>query len=143
MTGQELWEKFTADIGLSEADHEEWSFGSDADGLAQLVVQGDKTATSSAAVFYEPESLPKTGQYSVVLNSRDEAVCIIRATKVTVMPFERVSAEHARKEGEGDKSLAYWQKVHKDWFSREMRTLGLEFRQDMDVVCEEFEVVYQ
>ena len=46
--------------------------------------------------------------FDVVLDSKDQAVCIIEITKVSVQPFHQVSADHAYKEGEGDKSLAYW-----------------------------------
>ncbi len=44
-------------------------------------------------------------------------------------------------EGEGDKSLAYWRKVHEDFFRDEYAACGLEFSQDIPVVCEEFELL--
>ena len=75
MKAQELWDKYTTDKSLT---YEAWAFGDDPDGLAQLVVDGIKTATSSAYMFYELENeeIPKVGEYSVILNSKDEAVCI-------------------------------------------------------------------
>ena len=71
-----------------------------------------------------------------------EAVCITRTTKVSITPFEEVSSLHAYKEGEGDKSLRYWRKVHKEFFIKEMKGSGKEFNHTMNVVCEEFEVVF-
>ena len=58
-------------------------------------------------------------------------------------PFQEVSAEQAYREGEGDRSLAYWREVHKAFFSRELEAVGMEVREDMGVVCEEFEVGFK
>ena len=78
-----------------------------------------------------------------VLYHKDEAVCIIQTKKVYVVPFHAVTAEHAYKEGEGDKSLAFWRKVHEKFFTECLEEVNLKFTSDMKVVCEEFEVVYK
>ena len=139
MTAQEMWKA----SGI-EAEYEAWAFGDDPDTLAELVRTGVKTATASAYPFYELEGvdLPKAGEYSVILNTKDEAVCIIRTTKVYVTPYCEVTAEQAWKEGEGDRSLDYWRRVHEAFFRTELETVGLFFSEDMGVVCEEFEVIY-
>ena len=139
MTAQEMWNA----SGI-EAEYEAWAFGDDPDTLAELVRNGIKTATASAYPFYEleGEDLPKAGEYSVILDNKDEAVCIIRTTKVYVTPYRDVTAEQAWKEGEGDRSLDYWRRVHEAFFRKELEEAGLTFTEDMGVVCEEFEVVY-
>ena len=144
MTDRELWEKFIAENEVMDCDYQAWAFGADADMLAELVVKGEKIATASAYVWYEieNESLPTEGLYNVVLNSKGEAVCVIQTTKVYVVPFNEVSEAHAYKEGEGDKSLTYWRKVHKEFFTNELQREGMEFREDMKIVCEEFKLVY-
>ena len=43
------------------------------------------------------------------------------------MPFSEVDADFAATEGEGDGSLAYWQRAHKAFFGRECQRLGREF----------------
>ena len=48
-----------------------------------------------------------------------------------------------KKEGEGDQSLDYWRKVHKTYYFKECERIGMEFSQDMPVICEEFKVVYK
>lgn len=88
------------------------------------------------------QPLPKAGEYSVILNSRQEAVCIIRTINVQILPFGEVDEQHARKEGEGDKSLSYWRKIHRDFFKAALQKIGLSFDESRKVVCEEFEVVY-
>ncbi len=42
----------------------------------------------------------------------------------------------------GDKTLDYWRKVHHEAFAQELNELGLEFSDDMPVLCETFEVVW-
>ena len=145
MTAKELWNEFITKTGTADCEYDAWAFGVDADQLAQLVVTGEKTATESAYPLYEVdgEPLPKAGEYSVILDSADNAVCIIRTEKVTVIPFNEVSADHAYKEGEGDKSLDYWREVHRKIFTEWMNEARLEFTTDMEVVCEEFSVVYK
>ena len=139
MTAEEMWKQ----SGLA-GEYDAWSFGDDTDGLAALVRAGIKTATCSAYDLYEieDEGLPQAGDTSVILDSRDEAVCIIRTTRVYTVPFDGVSAEHAFREGEGDRSLEYWRQVHEAFFKDELASAGLEFSGDSRVVCEEFEVVY-
>lgn len=145
MSGKELWEEFIKKSKLSISDYDMWSFGVDADNLANLVAIGDKTATSSAYPLYELENepLPTIGCYSIILDSKDNAVCIIQTKKVTVVPFNKVSEEHAYKEGEGDKSLTFWKKVHEKFFTECLSQVGLRFTPAMKVVCEEFKVVYK
>lgn len=145
MTEKEIWKAFIAENNIDHCEYKAWSFGAEADLLAKLVVQGEKTATASAYPLYglENEPLPKAGAYDVILNSKDEAVCIIQTKKVYVVPFHAVTAEHAYKEGEGDKSLAFWRKVHEKFFTECLEEVNLKFTSDMKVVCEEFEVVYK
>ena len=142
MKAQELWNKYTTDKSLA---YEAWAFGDDPDGLAQLVVDGIKTATSSAYIFYELENeeIPKVGEYSIILNSKDEAVCIIQTTKVYIVPFHEVSEKHAYKEGERNRTLQDWREIHESFFKNEFKQVNVEFSEDMLVVCEEFQVVYK
>jgi uncharacterized protein YhfF len=147
MTGKELWNIFIRENNLHEIanDYEAWAFGADADELAHLVAIGTKTATSSAYPLYElkNEPLPLSGVYSVILDSKGNAVCVIKTTKVEVVTFNEVTAEHAYKEGEGDRSLARWREVHEKFFTKALGKVGLQFTPDMKVVCEEFTLVYK
>ena len=140
MTTEELWEK----SGLS-GTYEAWAFGEAPDELAELVIQGIKTATCSSYDLYQinNEPLPKAGDYGIILNSNEEAVCIIKTIKVYVTDYNQVSSDHAFKEGEGDRSLEYWRMVHESFLTDELASVNRTFDENIKVVCEEFTVVYK
>jgi uncharacterized protein YhfF len=50
--------------------------------------------------------------------------------------------DHVYKEGEGDRSLEYWRKVHIDFLTHELSEINKTFTENTLVVCEEFELVY-
>ncbi len=143
MTAKQMWEKFSQAHHIT-ADYEAWAYGEDADSLARLTLLGTKTATASACALYKAagEEMPKAGDYSVILDSRENAVCIMRIEMVFVVPFCQGDEKQAWKEGEGDRSLSYWRQVHKLFFQDELSAAGMEFDDHMLVVCEEFIRVY-
>lgn len=146
MTTGQLWQQYISICPQATGQpYEAWCFGSDnPDLLAQLTCNGTKTATAPAYPFYlyEDCSLPQPGNYSVILATGGEALCIIKTTQVNVVPFCEVSEEQAYKEGEGDRSLAYWREVHRAVFTEELKEIGEIFSEEMLVVCEEFEVAF-
>lgn len=148
MTGEEMWRAYCREANLDpDTRHDIWKFcggGPFADELAELTLEGTKTATASAKIAYDSqgESIPERSCYSVVLYDDDRAACVIRDTKVSVVPFNRVSPEHAFKEGEGDRSLAYWRSVHRRFFAPDYEAVGLPFDEAGACVLEEFEVVF-
>lgn len=120
-----------------------WQFGADPDSLAKLVIDGSKTATCSGYDFYELENepLPKVGDYSIILNSKDEPVAIIKTVEVTIQPMNEVPEEFAIAEGEGDRTYQYWKDVHIRFFTEELRKIGRDYTEDMLLVCERFSLV--
>ena len=139
MTVEELWNQ----SGLT-GDYEAWAFGGAPDKLVGLVLSGTKVATCSSLdlMRHVGEPIPQPGDLSVILDAAGDAVCIIRTTRVYVETFGRVTAEHAFKEGEGDRSLDYWRRIHLEYFTEELAAAGLRFGQSSELVCEEFELVY-
>ena len=144
MTPQEMWNKYKQNNPSIGDEIDAWAFGVEPDLLADLVLRGEKTATASAYDLYalEGESLPQEGTFDVILDSQNQAVCIVEITRVSVQPFNQVSAQHAYKEGEGDKSLTYWRQVHEDFFTDCLGEAGLIFTPESKVVLEEFRKVY-
>jgi uncharacterized protein YhfF len=149
LPARDFWREFIA--GQPEhagaAIYELFCFGDSealADELAELVLAGTKRATAGLVWAYETEGqpLPEPGNLSIVTNWAGDSLCIIRTQSVEVVPFEEVSAEFARTEGEGDGSLDYWREAHWAFFSRECANLGRRPEPRMPVACETFAVVY-
>lgn len=147
MTPEALWQLFCEKESLPvETRFEAWQFGGAPDYLVALVMQKIKTATASGYDLYflpgEAEELPRIGEYSVIEDSVGQAVCVIRTIKTTVVPFDEVGSEQAYKEGEGDRSLMYWRKVHEEFFKEDFAGCGVKFDLKSKILCEEFELVY-
>ncbi|KHD44801.1 ASCH domain-containing protein [Streptococcus hongkongensis] len=142
---EKYWKKFKSENNIDTDNYEAWQFGFDADLLGNLVLEGKKTATASAFDLYDiaKEELPKVGEYNIILNAQNEPLCITKTTKVYVVPFDQVSANHAYKEGENDRTLDSWRKGHEAFFKNEFKAYNIAFTNQIDVVCEEFEVVYK
>lgn len=142
MKAHELWALFSPDQSIP---YEAWQFGVDPDKLAQLVLDGTKQATASLHQLYidTGECIPQVGEYSVILDAKGEAVCIIQTTNVQILPFHDVTEEMAFIEGEGDKSLQYWKEAHWTFFKEEAASIGKTFTSDMLIIFETFQLVFQ
>ena len=123
-----------------QQDIEDWHFGSDmktANELFDLVLREEKVATSY--LFFNSTKLNKG--FSVLTNWDKTKKLIILTTDIYVTTFSEITAEHAKKEGEANKSLESWQKIHKDFFSKELKKHNLNFNENIKIVCEEFKVI--
>ena len=109
------------------------TFGIDADKLVSLVLNGKKTATTS---LYKIDSLPKVDDISVLTDSNDNNVCIIKTKEVIITEFKNITWDLAKLEGENE-TLEEWKKVHKDYFG----TIDSNFNEDTKVIFEMFEVI--
>ena len=123
-----------------------WSFGATPEQsteLADLVANGVKTATASAAEDYpaQGEQLPEPGVLGIVLDGEGHPRALVATTAVEVVAFDEVGDDHARAEGEGDRTLASWRERHERFF-RDNDPHGRGFRPDMPVVLERFRVLY-
>ena len=117
-------------------DLESFSFGDSpalADELAALVLDGVKRATCWAA---GDGMLTEVGKRMVLLSGSGEQLAIVETVEVVRRRFSDVDAAFAYDEGEGDRSLEYWRKAHRTYFTR----LG-QFTEDMLLCCERFRVV--
>ena len=146
MRPEEMWNRFTMKSGVQDT-YQAWAFcggGEIGDRLAELVLQGIKTATSSALIAFrtEKEPLSKAGDYSVILFDNGETACVIQTHTVTLVPFDQVSSRHAYLEGEGDRSLEYWRQVHEEAFTPDYQAAGLPFDRKGVCVLEEVQLVF-
>lgn len=116
----------------------------DADECAELVLKGKKRATAPSLweLEIQGEKIPNIGKLNIVTNWDGAAKCVIRTTKVEILPFSKVTAKHAELEGEGDCSLEYWRKVHLEYYQRILAGSPYKVSEDMPIVFEQFEVLF-
>lgn len=146
-----LWHAYLRSRGQDPATTD-WTYLAEAfadtralqDELANLVLAGRKRATAACTKELEAAGVPvpRVGDHLVVLDGRGVARCVVRTTKVTIRAFEDVPASFAAREGEGDGSLEYWKREHWAYYERVLAPFGLAPSPTMDIVCEEFDVVF-
>lgn len=117
-----------------------WSFGDSpemADELVQLVLDGKKTLTCTALSWHLKEN-DKTlvGGYEVITDGQGTPKCVVQLVAQFIKNFDEVDENLARKEGEGDLSLQYWQAAHQAFFEK----YGV-FDEKMGLLFTEFKVV--
>jgi uncharacterized protein YhfF len=118
-------------------DLESFAFGDSpelADKLLALVLAGRKTATCWSAS--EGDKGVQVGKRWIVKDGRDKPRAILETVEVTRRRFGDVDAAFAHDEGEGDRTLADWRRMHIAYFTRRG-----EFAPDMEVFCERFRLV--
>jgi uncharacterized protein YhfF len=110
------------------------------DELVAAILRGDKTATASLRVEYQPAAkspvreadrwrgsggtgrfpqlpksapeLPRVGERAVVVDSEHRPVAVIETTELRVVRAGDVDEQFARDEGEGFESVADWRAAH-------------------------------
>lgn len=143
-----FWRNFCETDKLNpETPYQVWYFGNTSEmarKLAELVLQGEKRATATLleSAKLHPESAPIDNGYSVVTDFEGNPQCVIQTTEIRYFPFAEVDAEFAFDEGEGDKSLGYWRRVHHDFFTRDAAENGVEFNEKSIVACERFRLLF-
>ncbi|MDQ0208795.1 ASCH domain-containing protein [Alkalicoccobacillus murimartini] len=116
-------------------------FGDEPDYLAGLVINGTKTATCYGYQLYEIEKvqIPTVGDYSIILNKKDEPVAITQITKVEIKPLNEVDEAFAIAEGDG--SYENWYTIHKRYFTEKLREVGMQYKEDMLLVCQTIKLI--
>lgn len=116
----------------------------DANECARLVVKKIKQATCSSLTWFEKENakLPKRGDLDIITTWDGEAIAIIETTEVEQITYKKISKEFAQAEGEGDKSLEYWKKVHWDFFTRELAHYEELPSEDMLLIAQKFKTIH-
>lgn len=115
----------------------------DADECAELTVNKIKQATSTSVWWYEKynENLPEIGDLGIVTDWNGNPKAIIQTENVEIVKFKDITPKYAEIEGEGDKSLEYWNKVHWEYYKREMEEFQEFPSEEMKIVCEIFKTI--
>jgi uncharacterized protein YhfF len=148
MTVNEFWQDFLTANEMDESLIYFESFHFDltkewANKLLDLVLAREKRATASSLYAFELEGgrIPQIGDYNIITDWDKNPRCIIKTTAVTILPFNKMTFDICKREGEDD-TLESWQRGHRHFFTEEGKVMGYEFTEDMPVVFEDFEIVY-
>jgi uncharacterized protein YhfF len=143
-----FWQQCRKAHGISTNDYHATTFADPRysnyhDMLLDLVGEGKKRATAHMQLDFEKNRMRRraVGDYWVILSTKNEPRYLVRVTDVTVTPFNEVKVEFASREGEGDSSLRYWAKVHREYFTLQCKDWGVPWRENHPTVCEGFELV--
>jgi len=145
----DYWEQFLLETNRNKKTKcfEVFYFGHNektAINLVNLVLRGVKTATASSIYQYEltNSEYPKVGDLSIVTDFNGCPKCVIETKNVKFLKFNEVTYDICKREGE-DSSLESWQQNHIEFFTAIGKELGFSFSFDMDIIFEDFNVVYE
>ena len=110
--------------------------------LVDAVLRGEKTATASLRIEYEPftqDPLPRVKQCWRLLGIDDEFVAVVETTELRIVRAADVDLEFAHDEGEGFESVDHWRSAHERFWTSQHLIDALT--EDTEVVCERFRLV--
>ena len=111
------------------------------DELANKILSGEKTATSSLLEYYNAglKKMSQIGDYAYIVDSADKEKAVVRIWKIEIRKFGSISETFAKEEGDG--SLGNWLEIHKKYYSEQLTEIGKELTSDTELVCEWYELV--
>ena len=146
-----LWNDYVGSNPKFHGDElpESWYFHNnkaDANRLAELTLNGKKTATTSGLYAWYKEvgaDLPKMGTKHIITDFDGKALAIIEIKKVDTISFNQMPKDYAVMDmGTQIEPLKKWRKAHWDFFESIMKERGEEPTEDMLIVFERFEVIW-
>jgi len=145
----EYWERFLKETGRDSDERCAGDLNFEAKGfvgdeLVSLVVSGKKTAffSSYATFAIDGEPLPVSGELYIVVDRADNPRCVIELQSVEVIPFNEITWEMAKQEGE-DENMTDWRNKEQEYLEEEGAVLGFSFTPDIKLVFQTFRVVYK
>lgn len=114
-------------------------FGCDTDELADKVLSGEKTATSSLYDYslMNQEEI-KVNEYASILDSQGKEKCIVKIERIEIVDFQDITEEFAVNEGDG--CLDNWIKIHTEYYSSLLEKIDKKLTGRTKLVCEWFSV---
>ncbi|MCR5765465.1 MAG: ASCH domain-containing protein [Treponema sp.] len=145
----EYWERFLKETGRDSEERCAGDLNFEAKGfvgdeLVSLVVSGKKTAffSSYATFAIDGEPLPVSGELYIVVDRANNPRCVIELQSVEVIPFNEITWEMAKQEGE-DENMTDWRNKEQEYLEEEGAVLGFSFTPDIKLVFQTFRVVYK
>lgn len=107
------------------------------DYLAQLVLQGEKIATSS---LYEI-TLKHTnvGEVWEIIDSKNRKIAMVEVTKVQQRKFKEIDEAFAQEEG--DQTYRNWYEIHWNYYGEILKNRGAQITEETVLECVWFQKI--
>lgn len=149
-SAEQLWKDFNETTNTNGASYQTRWFGeqskpAEVQALTDAILSGAKTATTTPLDSYTAEqvAIPQVGDYNVLLNGDMKAVAVLKTVVSELVPFYRISGEHAYHEGDGDGTIGDWRKRKTEEFTPALEEHGASLTPDTPMVSEVFEIVFR
>lgn len=149
-SAEQLWNAYNETTDTHGASYQTRWFGqqnnpAEVQALAEAILVGTKTATTTPldSCTAEQVAIPQVGDYNILLNGEMKPVAVLKTVVSELIPFYRISAEHAYHEGDGDRTIGDWRKRKTEEFTPTLEEHGKNLSSDTPMVSEVFEVVYR
>lgn len=149
-SAEQLWNAYNETTDTHGTSYQTRWFGqqnnpAEVQALAEAILAGTKTATTTPLDSYTAEqvAIPQVGDYNILLNGEMKPVAVLKTVVSELIPFYRISAEHAYHEGDGDRTIGDWRKRKTEEFTPTLEEHGKNLSSDTPMVSEVFEVVYR
>lgn len=114
---------------------------SGADEGATLILDGIKTATSSAFWDYPDGRIPFVGALSILLDGSGHPRAIVETVRVEIVPFGAIDADFARAYGEGNRTLDWFRAEIGAWYRHAAARAAQDFSDVTPIICEWISVI--
>ncbi|ETY75468.1 ASCH domain-containing protein [Lactiplantibacillus fabifermentans] len=149
-SAEQLWKAYNETTDTNGASYQTRWFGeqnnpAEVQAFADAILAGTKTATTTPLDTYTAEqvAIPQVGDYNVLLDGNMKPAAVLKTVVSELIPFYRISGEHAYHEGDGDRSIGDWRKRKTEEFTPVLEEHGQNLSPDTPMVSEVFEVVYR
>jgi len=111
--------------------------------ITRLILTGDKTGTFTSSWIYDGDRsiTPEVGGYSVLKDSKNAPVAVLKTTRVMTLPFNKITEKETALDGPQLRPLDAWRPIHLAFFTRELESRGKKFSENMPITAEQFKVV--
>lgn len=103
--------------------------------LADLVLKGEKTATSSLKILQNltAKKATKVGDIWQIKNGLNEDICVVEVIRIDVILFGDIDETFAIYEGGG--TLANWYDIHFNYYSKLLSSYELLLTNETELEC--------
>ncbi|MGM9971618.1 MAG: ASCH domain-containing protein [Anaeroplasmataceae bacterium] len=140
MTYLDMWSQFLTNNQIEDVDYGVFQY--DKEDLEKLMSGKIKAEISPYEVIRVNDyAIPFVGDYNIVIDDSDNAICVIKTTKVSIVPFNDIKEVDAIKLGFD--GLKEFRNIYKDILTSELKEININYQDEALCVIEEFEIIYK